>query len=62
MTAPYAEWVKVARGELDMSAAFMQGVIKVSGNTGQWLHLLPITKSREYLELQERIRDLTEFA
>ena len=62
VTAPYAEWVKVARGELDMSAAFIQGVIKVSGNTGQWLHLLPITKSREYLELQERIRDLTEFA
>jgi predicted lipid carrier protein YhbT len=62
VTAPYAEWVKIARGELDMSAAFMQGVIKVAGDMGQWLTLLPITQSREYLELQAGIRDLTDFS
>ena len=61
VTAPYAEWVKVARGVLDMSAAFMQGVIKVAGEMGPWLQLLPITQSREYLELQAGIRELTEF-
>ena len=61
VTAPYAEWVKIARGDLDMSAAFMQGVIKVAGEMGPWLQLLPITQSREYLELQAGIRELTEF-
>lgn len=61
ITAPYAEWVRIARGELDMSAAFMQGIVKVAGDTGKWLLLLPITRSREYLALQERIREFTEY-
>jgi len=61
VTAPYKEWVKIARGELDMSAAFMQGVVKVTGDTGKWLHLLPITRSREYTGLQEHIRSFTEY-
>lgn len=61
VTAPYGEWVKIARGELDMSAAFMQGVIKVAGDTGKWLHLLPITRSREYTGLQDHIRSFTEY-
>ena len=39
----------------------MQGVIKVAGEMGPWLQLLPITQSREYLELQAGIRELTEF-
>ncbi len=61
VTAPYAEWVKIARGELDMSAAFMQGVIKVAGDTGKWLHLLPITRTLEYTGLQAEIRAITEY-
>jgi len=61
ITAPYADWVKIAQGSLDMSAAFMQGVVKVAGDTGIWLGLLPITQSREYLELQGRIRAVTEY-
>ncbi len=61
VTAPYSEWVKIARGELDMSAAFMQGVIKVAGDTGIWLHLLPITRTREYTGLQAQIRAFTEY-
>lgn len=61
ITAPFADWVKIARGELDMSAAFMQGVVKVAGDMGKFLQLLPITQSREYLDLQARIRAVTEF-
>lgn len=61
ITAPYAEWVRIARGELDLGAAFMQGVVKVAGDMGKWLQLLPITQSREYLELQARIRAFTEY-
>jgi len=62
ITAPYDEWLKVARGELDLSAAFMQGAVKVAGSTGRFLQLLPITQSREYLDLQERIHAVTEYA
>lgn len=61
ISAPYADWVRIARGELDLSAAFMQGVVKVAGNMGKFLQLLPITQSREYLELQDRIRAFTEY-
>jgi hypothetical protein len=61
VTAPYAEWLKIARGELDLGAAFMQGVVKVAGDMGKFLQLLPITQSREYLELQDRIQAITEY-
>ena len=61
VTAPYASWLEVARGELDLSAAFMQGVVKVAGDMGKFLRLLPITQSREYLELQDRIHAMTEY-
>jgi predicted lipid carrier protein YhbT len=61
ITAPYAEWVQIARGELDMSAAFMQGVVKVAGDTGQWLQLLPITRSADYTDLQAKVRAFTEY-
>ncbi len=61
VTAPYGEWVKIARGELDMSAAFMQGVVKVAGDTGKWLLLLPITRTLEYVGLQAEIRAITEY-
>ena len=61
VTAPYADWVKIAKGELDMSAAFMQGVVKVAGDTGKWLFLLPITRSGDYTVLQAKIRELTEY-
>ncbi|GMU79975.1 MAG: hypothetical protein AMXMBFR46_27630 [Acidimicrobiia bacterium] len=61
VTAPYAEWVKIARGELDASAAFMQGVTKVAGDMAKWLQLLPITASREYQQLQAQIRARTEY-
>lgn len=61
VTAPYAEWVKIARGELDLSAAFMQGVVKVAGDTGKWLVMLPVTQSREYQDLQAHIRERTEY-
>jgi putative sterol carrier protein len=61
ITAPYDDWLRIARGELDASAAFMQGIMKVAGDMGKFLQLLPITQSREYLELQGRIREITEY-
>jgi len=61
IAAPYGDWLKIAQGELDTSAAFMQGTVKVAGDMGKFLQLLPITQSREYLELQARIRSITEY-
>jgi putative sterol carrier protein len=53
--------VKIQKGELDPNAAFMQGRMKVTGNMAKLMALLPITNSPEYKELQERIREVTEY-
>jgi putative sterol carrier protein len=60
MTLSYEDSVKVHRGELDPNAAFMQGRMKVSGDMGKLMTLLPLTMSPEYKALQERIREITE--
>ena len=42
-------------------AAFMQGRMKVTGNMGKLMQLMPLTNSPEYKELQEQVRELTEY-
>ena len=61
MTLTYADSVKVQQGELDANAAFMQGRMKVSGNMGKLMQLMPLTNSPEYKALQEEIRGITEY-
>jgi alkyl sulfatase BDS1-like metallo-beta-lactamase superfamily hydrolase len=61
MTMTYDDSVKVQKGELDANAAFMQGRVKVTGNMGKLMTLMPLTMSPEYKQLQEQIKDLTEF-
>ena len=61
MTLTYDDSVKVQKGELDANAAFMQGRMKVSGNMGKLMQLMPLTNSPEYKTLQDQIRDLTDF-
>jgi hypothetical protein len=39
----------------------MQGKVKVAGNMGTVLALLPITNTPEYRDLQRRIVEITEF-
>ena len=53
--------VKVQEGELDANAAFMQGRMKVTGNMGKLMSLMPLTQSPEYKAIQEQIRDITEY-
>ena len=53
--------MKIQRGDLDANAAFMQGRVKVGGNMGKMMVLLPLTMSPEYKEIQEKIREITEY-
>jgi putative sterol carrier protein len=61
LTTSYEDSVKVAKGELDANAAFMQGRVKVTGNMGKLMSLMPLTQSPEYKSIKEKIRAETEF-
>lgn len=61
LTQSYDDAKKIQTGELDAQAAFMQGRIKVDGNMAKLMSLMPLTNSPEYKELQEKIRDITEY-
>jgi putative sterol carrier protein len=61
LTVSWDDSMKVQRGELDPNAAFMQGRMKVSGNMGKLMALMPLTMSPEYRQIQEQIRALTEY-
>ena len=61
MTLTYDDSVKVQKGELDANAAFMQGRMKVTGNMGKLMSLMPLTQSPEYKAIQEKIRAVTDF-
>lgn len=61
MTLSYDDSVSVQKGELDANAAFMQGRMKVAGNMGKVMALMPLTMSPEYKAVQEQIRAITEY-
>ena len=61
MIMSYADSASVQKGELDANAAFMQGRMKVEGNMGKLMQLMPVTNSNEYKELQSRIDAITEY-
>ncbi len=60
LTLSYDDSVKIQKGELDPNAAFMQGRMKVTGNMGKLMSLLPLTQSPEYKAIQEKIRAATD--
>ncbi|HEX4217124.1 MAG TPA: SCP2 sterol-binding domain-containing protein [Acidimicrobiales bacterium] len=61
LTTAWPDAVAIQKTELDANAAFMQGRVKVSGDMGKVLALLPITNAPEYRDLQRRILEITEF-
>jgi putative sterol carrier protein len=61
LTSTFDDSVAIAKGELDANAAFMQGKMKVTGNMGKLMQLMPLTMSPEYQALGEKIRAITEF-
>ena len=61
LTLTYDDSVKIQKGELDPNAAFMQGRMKVTGNMGKLMSLLPLTQSSDYKAIQEKLREVTEY-
>ncbi len=61
LTQGYEDSVKIAKGELDANAAFMQGRIKVTGNMGKLMSLMPLTQSAEYKDIAAKVAERTEF-
>jgi putative sterol carrier protein len=61
MTSSYDDSVKIQKGELDANAAFMQGRMKVTGNMGKLMSLMPLTQSPEYKSIQQKINEITEY-
>ncbi|MGI8685453.1 MAG: SCP2 sterol-binding domain-containing protein [Acidimicrobiales bacterium] len=61
LTLSHADATLIQKGELDSNAAFMQGRVKVTGNTPKLMALLPITQSPEYKQLQREINEITDY-
>lgn len=61
MTITWDDSMKMQKGELDETAAFMQGRLKVQGNMGKLMSLMPLTQSAEYKAIKAKITEVTEF-
>ncbi len=61
ITSTYDDSVRIAKGELDANAAFMQGKMKVTGNMGKLMSLMPLTQSPEYKQIAAKVAEQTEF-
>ena len=61
LTSTYDDSVKVLKGELDANAAFMQGRMKVTGNMGKLMTLMPLTQSPEYKDILNKVADQTDY-
>jgi hypothetical protein len=53
--------VLIAKGELDLHAGFMQGRVKMSGDMGRLMAVLPCTQSDEYHAALADVAASTEF-
>ncbi len=61
LTLTYDDSVKMQKAELDETAAFMQGRLKVKGNMGKLMSLMPLTQSPEYKAIKEKVTAVTDF-
>ncbi len=61
LTSSYDDKMKIDKGDLDASAAFMQGRVKVTGNIAKVMALLPLTNKAEYKAILAKVREQTDF-
>ena len=56
----YDDSVKVARGDVDADASFMQGRTKATGRIGKLMAVLPVTQSAQHREIVTKLAAETE--
>jgi len=61
LTMSYAAAAKIARLELNETAAFMQSELTVKGNIGKLMKILPLTESEEFRVMKEKVKQVTDF-
>ena len=61
MTSSHDDFMQSSKGELDANAAFMQGRLKVAGNMGKLMSLMPLTQSAEYKAIAAKVSAETEY-
>lgn len=61
LTQTYADAVQMAKGDLGPAVAFMQGRVKVVGDMGKVMALMPLTDSDEYRAIVAQVTDQTEY-
>jgi len=57
----HADAVLIAKGDLDLHVGFMQGRVKMSGDMGRLMAVLPVTQSEDYKAVLARAAADTEF-
>jgi hypothetical protein len=57
----YSDAVLMAKGDLDLHAGFMQGRVKMSGDMGKLMAVLPVTQSDDYKAVLATVTASTEF-
>jgi predicted lipid carrier protein YhbT len=60
LTETYDDAVAIARGELDANVAFMQGRVKVVGDMGHLMAIMPVLQSAAYSEVVAALAERTE--
>ena len=61
ITTNYANSVKLLTGELNPQVAFMTGRMKVKGNIGKLLSLMPLTNSDDFKTMQDKLKATAQF-
>jgi len=59
--APYPVALALWRDGLDPNVAFMQGRLKMNGDAGLWLRLLPELRRPEHVQAMSRLAAQTDF-
>lgn len=54
---PYEEYVAIASGARDASVGYMQGRVKLTGNVGRMLSVLPVTSSPEWKQAMDGLTE-----
>lgn len=61
LTYDHDDAMRIQKGDLDVTSAFMQGKVRAEGDVARLLGLLPITASEEFQAFQSALGAATEY-